>query len=54
MDEITMRLELLKLASGSAALPSEAEAVIKAANELEKFVMGRPSSAPERGEPERH
>jgi hypothetical protein len=51
MGEIEMRLELLKLANGGASLPVETEAVIKAARELEKFVMG-PSSPPAHVEPE--
>ena len=40
MDITQVRLELLKLAVGNASLPIEAEAVIKTAQLLEKFVDG--------------
>ena len=40
MDQIEMRMELLKLAKGHASLPIEPEAMIKMARLLEDYVMG--------------
>ncbi len=43
MNEMEMRLELLKLAKGNTSLPTDPEAIIRTARQLEEFVTGWPT-----------